>query len=89
MLASKPYGTLYVGVTSDLVKRVWQHKQGLAGSFTSTHGVTHLVWYECHDEIEAAISREKQIKKWRRDWKINLVQSINAQWGDLYDEIVL
>jgi putative endonuclease len=88
MLASKRYGTLYVGVTSDLVKRIWEHKQHLVAGFTHTHGITQLVWYEIHDAIEAAIVREKQLKKWRRDWKVNLIQQSNPHWRDLYAGIV-
>ena len=71
ILASKRYGTLYVGVTSNLTKRIWEHKEHAVPGFTKQHDVTNLVWYECHDSIVAAITREKQIKEWRRDWKIN------------------
>jgi putative endonuclease len=84
ILASRPYGTLYIGVTSDLIRRVWQHKEGLVAGFTKTYKVKQLVWYEIHSEIIEAITREKQIKEWPRDWKINLVQSINPDWTDLY-----
>jgi putative endonuclease len=87
ILASEPYGTLYVGVTSDLVKRVWQHREGVVSGFTKDHGTKHLVWYEVHADIVQAITREKQIKRWRRDWKVNLIQGMNADWRDLYDEI--
>ena len=69
IVASKAYGTLYVGVTSDLPKRIWEHKEHLVPGFTNRHRVTRLVWFECHDSIEAAITREKQIKEWRRNWK--------------------
>lgn len=85
ILANKPYGTLYVGVTSDLVKRVWQHKGSFVDGFTRTHGVQRLVWYECHESMLEAISREKRIKSWHRDWKINLIQAMNPAWIDLYD----
>lgn len=84
ILASRPYGTLYIGVTSDLIRRVWQHKEGCVDGFTKTHRVHQLVWYEIHGDIIEAITREKQIKKWRRDWKINLIQSANPAWQDLY-----
>jgi putative endonuclease len=87
ILADKPYGVLYVGVTSDLVKRIWQHREGTAEGFTKRYGVKQLVWYEVHSEIVQAISREKQLKKWNRDWKVNLIQKANPDWRDLYDEI--
>ena len=87
ILAADPNGTLYVGVTSDLVARVWQHKSGQTGSFTSRYGVRRLVWFERHDTMPGAILREKQIKKWRRAWKINLIEETNPQWIELYDEI--
>ncbi|RSZ57564.1 GIY-YIG nuclease family protein [Massilia atriviolacea] len=84
MLASDPYGTLYVGVTSDLVRRVWEHRTAVMEGFTKRHAVTRLVWYEMHADIMEAIKREKQIKKWRRNWKVNLVQAENPGWRDLY-----
>jgi len=87
ILASKPYGTLYVGVTSELAKRVWQHKEHLVAGFTTKHDIERLVWYECHDSIEAAITREKQIKEWRRAWKVNLIQAMNPDWRDLYEDL--
>jgi putative endonuclease len=86
MLASACYGTLYIGVTSNLVKRVWEHREGLADGFTKTHRVKRLVWFETHMEITAAIAREKQLKKWKRAWKIALIQSTNPDWRDLYDD---
>ncbi|WP_420474564.1 GIY-YIG nuclease family protein [Noviherbaspirillum sp. ST9] len=85
MLASERYGTLYLGVTSNLIKRVWEHREGVVDGFTKEHGVKHLVWYEMHADAIAAITREKQIKKWNREWKINLIQRENPQWRDLYD----
>ncbi|WP_296947216.1 GIY-YIG nuclease family protein [uncultured Massilia sp.] len=88
LLASSPYGTFYVGVTSDLVKRVWQHREGVVDGFTRVHGTTRLVWYEVHADIMEAIRREKLIKKWHRDWKVNLVQRMNPGWEDLYDQTV-
>jgi putative endonuclease len=86
MLASRRRGTLYVGVTNDLVKRVWQHKQGLVEGFTKRYGIRTLVWYEQTESIESAIAREKQIKKWNRGWKIELIESGNPQWKDLHEE---
>ncbi len=87
MLASRRNGTLYVGVTSQLVQRVWQHKEGFVDSFTEEHGVKTLVWYEQHETAESAITREKQIKKWNRAWKTNLIEAANPYWNDLYQEI--
>jgi putative endonuclease len=87
LLASRPNGTLYVGVTNDLVRRVWQHKQGLVEGFTKKYGVTVLVWFEYTESIDAAITREKQIKKWDRKWKIELIRKSNPAWRDLYPEI--
>ena len=86
ILASECYGTLYVGVTSDLVKRVWQHREGLAEGFTNTYQVKHLVWFEVHGDIMAAIAREKQLKKWKRAWKVALIQEHNPDWRDLYED---
>jgi len=87
MMASKRNGTLYVGVTSDLIKRVYEHRHGLVGGFTKKYGVTRLVYYETLDDPHEAITREKRIKKWRREWKVNLIKESNAQWRDLYDEL--
>jgi putative endonuclease len=87
LLASRRNGTLYVGVTSDLTKRVWEHKHGLAEGFTKKYGVKSLVWFEQTDSIESAIVREKQIKKWRREWKVELIEKNNPQWKDLFEEI--
>jgi putative endonuclease len=84
LLASRRHGTLYLGVTSDLLRRVWEHKNHVVPGFTTTHGVDRLVWYEAHCDITAAIMREKQIKKWRRDWKISLIEADNPDWRDLY-----
>ena len=88
LLASRPKGTLYVGVASDLVKRVYEHKQKLADGFTKKYGVDRLVWYERHETMESAIVREKQIKKWNRAWKIELIEQTNEAWRDLYEDIV-
>lgn len=88
MLASGRYGTLYVGVTSDLIRRVWQHREGLADGFTKKYGVKTLVWFETHYDVLEAITREKRIKKWNRKWKIALIQKDNPFWTDLYPEII-
>jgi putative endonuclease len=87
ILANGRYGSLYVGVTSDLVRRVWQHRGEFVDGFTKTYGIKRLVWYEVHAGIVEAITREKQIKKWNRTWKINLVHKTNPLWRDLFDEI--
>jgi putative endonuclease len=84
LLASRRNGTLYVGVTSDVVKRVWEHKADLADGFTKRYGVHMLVWYELHDSMEGAIRREKAIKEWKRRWKLELIEKQNPEWRDLY-----
>ena len=84
ILASKRNGTLYVGVTSDLLKRVWEHKNKAVDGFTQEYGVHQLVYYELHNDMVAAITREKQLKKWNRQWKINLIEAENPEWRDLY-----
>jgi putative endonuclease len=84
VLATYKRGTLYVGVTSDLVKRVWQHKNDFADGFTKRYGVHSLVWYEMHETMESAIRREKAIKQWRRAWKVALIEAANPGWTDLY-----
>jgi putative endonuclease len=89
ILASEPYGILYIGVTSNLVQRVWQHRESVVEGFTKQYGVKKLVWFEVHSEIVQAITREKQIKKWNRNWKVNLIQESNPDWRDLYDEIAV
>ena len=88
LLASKKNGTLYVGVTSDLVKRVWEHKQDLVDGFTKKYEVHTLVYFEQHEDMIQAMTREKQIKKWKRTWKISLIEESNPDWRDLWDEIV-
>jgi putative endonuclease len=87
LLASKPHGTLYVGVTSNLAKRVFEHKSKAVPGFTARYGVDALVWFEAHDSVEAAIRREKQIKEWRREWKFNLIERDNPHWTDLYRDL--
>ena len=85
ILASRENGTLYVGVTSDLQGRVSEHKQGIKSGFASKYGATNLVWYERHDGIESAIQREKSLKKYRREWKVNLIRAFNPYWDDLFE----
>jgi putative endonuclease len=87
LMASKKNGTLYVGITSDLIKRISQHKSGSLGGFTKRYAVNRLVWYELHGTMESAITREKRIKNWRRAWKLNLIEKDNPKWQDLYEEI--
>ncbi|MFC4347011.1 GIY-YIG nuclease family protein [Kordiimonas lipolytica] len=87
ILASKKHGTLYVGVTSDLVKRVWEHKEDHADGFTKKYGVHALVHFEAFDDINSAIEREKQLKRWHRQWKINLIEEHNPDWKDLYPSL--
>lgn len=88
ILANTPYGTLYIGVTSDLVKRVWQHKNALVEGFTKQYNIHRLVWFEMHTNMDAAISREKNLKNWKRDWKIKLIEESNPEWLDLYGDII-
>ena len=88
ILASKQNGTLYIGVTSDLGRRVWQHKQDMTESFTKKYGVHRLVYYEMHVDMLSAITREKQLKKWNREWKLQLIEEKNPEWRDLWDDIV-
>ena len=88
ILASKRNGTLYIGVTSNLLKRASEHKNDLAEGFTKRYGVHRLVYYELHDDMVSAITREKQMKKWNRAWKLELIESQNPSWRDLWEEIV-
>ena len=88
ILASKRNGTLYTGVTSNLVHRVWQHKNNLVEGFTKRHGVHTLVWYESHDTMESAIMRERALKAWKRSWKLALIEETNKTWRDLYQDIL-
>jgi len=87
LLASKRNGTLYIGVTSDLVKRVWEHKSHVVDGFTKDYGVEQLVWYEIHETMESAIQREKALKEWQRAWKLKLIEEANPNWEDLYPSI--
>ncbi len=88
ILASRRNGTLYTGMTSNLVKRAWQHRNGEMDGFTKKYGVKRLVYYEMYQNAESAIMREKQIKKWNRQWKLRLIEKDNPQWNDLYELIV-
>ena len=88
MLASQPNGTLYTGVTNDLVRRVWEHRNDTIDGFTKQYGVHRLVYYELHTSMIEAIRREKQIKKWRRAWKIELIEKENPEWRDLWPSIM-
>jgi putative endonuclease len=88
ILASKRNGTLYIGVTSDLAKRIWEHKNNMVEGFTKRYGIHHLVWYELHENMESAIQREKRLKDWKRAWKLELIESGNPDWKDLYHTIV-
>jgi putative endonuclease len=88
ILASGWDGTLYVGVTSDLIKRVWEHKNDLIEGFTKQYRVHNLVWFEQHETMESAILREKAIKEWNRAWKIELIEESNPKWQDLYPELL-
>ena len=88
ILASRRNGTLYVGVTSDLVKRVWEHKNDAVDGFTKQYGVHDLVWYERHETMDSAIAREKALKEWKRQWKLRLIEETNPGWRDLYAEIL-
>ena len=88
ILASKRNGTLYIGVTSNLVKRIWEHKNNKVEGFTKRYGVHQLVWYEIHENMESAIVREKRLKEWKRKWKLELIENNNPYWHDLYNTIV-
>ena len=87
MLASRPYGALYVGVTSALRQRIWQHRAGVVEGFTKTYHIRRLVYFEMHGNMESAILREKRLKKWRREWKIELIEENNPEWKDLWTAI--
>ncbi|MDO8282429.1 MAG: GIY-YIG nuclease family protein [Thermodesulfovibrionia bacterium] len=89
ILSNKRNGTLYTGITSDLIKRVYEHKNNLVDGFTKKHNIHRLIWYENHKSPEAAITREKQIKKWKRIWKLELIEKENPEWNDLYENILL
>ncbi|MGJ8694427.1 MAG: GIY-YIG nuclease family protein [Thalassotalea sp.] len=88
ILASKPNGTLYIGVTSDLIQRIWQHKNELVDGFTKKYKIKNLVYFEQYDDMYTAVSREKTLKKWNRDWKIRLIEKDNPYWKDLYQGLL-
>jgi putative endonuclease len=88
ILASKRNGTLYIGVTSDLQKRAWEHKNDLVDGFTKRYGIHRLVYYELHQDMVSAITREKQMKKWNRAWKLELIEKKNPDWRDLWEAII-
>ncbi len=88
ILASQKNGTLYIGVTCNLVQRIWQHKNDLVEGFTKRYGIHMLVYYELHSDINSAITREKQLKKWNREWKLGLIAQNNPQWQDLWPTII-
>jgi putative endonuclease len=88
LLANRRNGTLYVGVTSDLIKRIWEHRNHVVAGFTQKYGVDKLVWYEPHGSMESAIQREKTIKEWKRAWKLNLIERTNPEWVDLYETLL-
>ncbi|MBE8167890.1 MAG: GIY-YIG nuclease family protein [Shewanella sp.] len=88
ILSSERNGTLYIGVTSNLLKRIWEHKNNVTEGFTQKHSVHRLVYFEQHDNMETAIIREKQLKAWKRQWKINLIEEKNSYWNDLWESIL-
>ena len=88
ILVSARNGTLYVGVTSNLIKRVWEHKNNIVEGFTRKYGVHDLVWFESHETMESALAREKAIKEWKRQWKLELIEKMNPEWRDLYSTII-
>ena len=87
MLTSRRNGTLYAGITSNLIQRVWQHRESMESGFSKEHAVKLLVWYEQHETAYSAITREKQIKKWNRTWKVEMIEAVNPYWRDLYSDI--
>ena len=87
ILTNKPNGTLYIGVTSNLRKRIWEHKNKVVGGFSEKYGLTTLIWYEIYDDIREAIQKEKQMKKWERSWKLKRIHQMNPEWEDLYDKL--
>ena len=88
LLASKRNGTLYIGGTADLIKRVWQHKNNVVEGFTKRYGVHLLVWFEEHESMASALSREKAMKEWKRQWKLKLIETTNPEWIDLYGNLL-
>lgn len=88
ILANKPHGTLYVGVTNNLIRRIYEHKNKLVEGFTERYNINLLVWYEVSASVESAIAFEKKLKRWRRDWKIELIENKNPKWLDLYGQVI-
>ncbi len=88
VMTNKKFGTLYIGVTSDLIKRIWEHKEKNTEGFTKKYNLNRLVYYEIHENIESAIYREKQMKEWNRNWKLRQIIDFNPEWKDLYDDII-
>ncbi|MEL7451801.1 MAG: GIY-YIG nuclease family protein [Pseudomonadota bacterium] len=88
ILASQRNGTLYTGVTKDLERRVWEHRTGYIKGFTSKHNVRQLVWFEVHNDVREVVAREKRIKRWRRRWKLDLIEAANPNWRDLYEDFI-
>lgn len=88
IVASKRQGTLYIGMTDDIAKRIWKHKEKVSKGFTSRYGVDKLVWYEVHESRESAFVRERAMKKWNREWKIDLIEKCNPDWNDLFDTLM-
>jgi putative endonuclease len=88
MMASRRRGTIYIGITSNLVKRVWEHREGVVEGFTKQYNVKRLVWYEVHEDPVEAITREKRLKEWRRSWKIDLIEEKNPYWRDLFGTLI-
>jgi putative endonuclease len=88
ILASRRNGTLYTGMTDNLARRIWEHRTDAVPGFTSKYGVKMLVWYELHESRESAFTRERQLKKWNRSWKLKLIEQLNPQWRDLFDEVM-
>jgi len=88
MMSDRPRGTIYLGVTSQLPRRIWEHREGVEPGFTRRYGLKRLVWYEPHDDMGVAIGREKSPKRWPRQWKINLIEAANPHWADLYPSLV-
>jgi putative endonuclease len=89
ILASRRNGTLYIGMTDDIAKRIWQHREGIIPGFTKRYGVKMLVWVEAHDSRESAFLRERQVKKWNRSWKLRLIEKENPAWRDLWDDLLV
>lgn len=88
IMTNKPFGTLYIGVTSDLIKRIWEHREKKIEGFTKKYNLTRLVYYEIHERINDAIKREKEMKEWNRNWKLRQIMDANPDWKDLYADIV-